>query len=197
VKELPGNHRSATDPQPWGKTLFLDRDGTLMVDVGYPRDPDQVVLLPGVGAALRRCRGLGYRLVIVSNQSGVGRGYFSLAEVAAVHDRLLALLAADGATVDAGYYCPHAPEQGCACRKPEPLMLLQAAAQHGCDLARSLMLGDKAADVECGQRAGCRSIWFQGQQQYGRVAGADFVVGDWPHAAALITELGQQGADHV
>lgn len=190
--DLLGADLRGTDPRvagtgSWSRTLFLDRDGTLMQDVGYPRDPEQVVLLPGVGSALAQCRAAGYRLVIVSNQSGVGRRYFPWDAVVAVHQRLLDLLADEGALIDAGYYCPHAPEQACQCRKPEPFMLLQAAAQHGINLRDSVMLGDKLADVECGQRAGCRSIWFAGQAQYGVVQGADFVVQDWPEAAALLT----------
>lgn len=140
------------------KALFLDRDGTLMVDVGYPRDPDQVELLPGVVEALTACRQAGYRLSIISNQSGVGRGYFDAAAVEAVHQRLVDRLAAHGVRIDDAHYCLHAPEDQCACRKPSALMIERSARRLGADLTQSFMIGDKPSDVQAGQRAGCRTI---------------------------------------
>src|SRR4051794_3177637 len=108
--------------------VFLDRDGTLIEDTGYPRDPDRIRLLPGAAEALRRLEGLGLLLVLVSNQSGLGRGLITQAEAEAVHARLLECLRAEGARLHAAYYCPHAPQQGCPCRKPSPGLLQQAAA---------------------------------------------------------------------
>jgi histidinol-phosphate phosphatase family protein len=137
--------------------IFCDRDGTLMHDTGYPRDPAEVRLVAGAAEALRELQGLGYLLVVVSNQSGVGRGLVTAEEAARVHERFAALLAGRGVELDAAHYCPHAPDAGCACRKPQPGMLRQAAEQLGIDLARSWMIGDKESDEEAGRRAGCRT----------------------------------------
>jgi D-glycero-D-manno-heptose 1,7-bisphosphate phosphatase len=136
------------------RAIFLDRDGTLVVDVGYPRDPDRVELLPGAAAALRRLSAQA-ALVIVSNQSGIGRGLIAPDEARAVHDRMIARFADEGVTFAGSYYCPHAPDDDCACRKPQPGLLLQAARELDLDLPRSVMVGDKPTDVEVGRAAGC------------------------------------------
>ena len=167
------------------KAVFLDRDGTLMEDVGYPRDPDQVRLLPGVVDGLAACRDAGFKLSIISNQSGVGRGYFGADAVAAVHRRLLELLEAEGIHIDDAQYCLHAPEEHCACRKPSPLMLQRSAAQLGTDLAASFMVGDKPSDVEAGQRAGCRSILLRPDADDTAV-GAQRVACCWPEVTRII-----------
>jgi D-glycero-D-manno-heptose 1,7-bisphosphate phosphatase len=144
------------------RALFLDRDGTLIEDVGYPSDPALVKLLRGAAAVLRDARARGVLLVIVTNQSGVGRGMFDEATARRVQARVEELFAAEGVTFDGVYYCFHGPNEGCACRKPAPGMLLSAAAELGIDLARSIMIGDKASDVEAGAAAGCASIRFAG-----------------------------------
>lgn len=141
---------------------FLDRDGTLIHDTDYPRDPALVELLPGAAAALRQFRDAGCALVVVSNQSGIGRGLITPAEAAAVHCRFVELLAENGVALDGAYYCPHAPGDGCDCRKPAPGLILRAAAELSLDLARSVMIGDKASDVEAGRRARCQAIRFAG-----------------------------------
>lgn len=137
------------------RALFADRDGTIIVDAGYPSDPSQVALMPGAADALRALRARGLRVVVVSNQSGVARGLLTEADVWRVHQRMLSLLEARGATVDAVYYCLHGPDDGCACRKPKPGLLLRAAREHGIDLGGSLVVGDKVSDVEAGHAAGC------------------------------------------
>jgi len=141
---------------------LLDRDGTLIVDVGYPRDPEAVELLPGTHAALSALREAGYALVLVSNQSGVARGIVSPEQAAAVHARVLQRLAEGGVELDGAYYCFHGPEDGCDCRKPEPGMLLRAAGELGLALDRSVMVGDKPSDVEAGRAAGCRALLHEG-----------------------------------
>jgi D-glycero-D-manno-heptose 1,7-bisphosphate phosphatase len=170
--------RRAAAPAPGGRpAVFLDRDGTLVEDVGYPRDPRQVRLLPGAAAALAELRERGFALVLVSNQSGVGRGLLTQEQAQRVHGRLAELLAEQGARLDGAYYCYHAPEEGCACRKPSPHLLRAAADELGLDLTRSFMVGDKSSDVEAGLGAGCRAVLFGGGQ-----AGTprpDFVAGDW------------------
>jgi D-glycero-D-manno-heptose 1,7-bisphosphate phosphatase len=138
--------------------LFTDRDGTLIVDERYPKDPERVSLLPGASDALRTLRARGLRVVVVSNQSGVARGLLTEADVWRVHERMTTLLAASEAKVDAAYYCLHAPDAGCACRKPQPGLLLRAAREHGIDLQRSFLVGDKLSDVEAGRAAGCEAM---------------------------------------
>jgi len=127
--------------------LFLDRDGVVIVDRGYLGDPDQVKLLPGVAETMVRARKAGYLLIGVSNQSGLGRGLFSRDDLERVMIRQDALLREAGARFDGFYYCPHAPGEGCRCRKPGPGMFEEAAATCRWDPARSWVVGDKASDV--------------------------------------------------
>jgi len=136
--------------------VFLDRDGTINHDPGYLSQPDQMTLLPGVGAALTDLKRAGYLLVVVSNQSGVGRGLIDEKNMARIHKRLAELLLPFGAKLDHYELCFHLPDAKCACRKPQPKLLLDAATKYGIDLTRSWMIGDKVSDVECGHRAGLR-----------------------------------------
>jgi D,D-heptose 1,7-bisphosphate phosphatase len=147
------------------KAVFLDRDGTLIVNRHYGSDPDGIELFDGVVEGLLELRVAGYKLVLVSNQSGVARGYFDEAAVARMHDRLQRMLDRHGAALDGMEYCPHHPEGDtspyaveCACRKPAPGMLRRAARKHGVDLSASWMVGDIEADVEAGRRAGTRTV---------------------------------------
>ncbi|NLF19240.1 MAG: HAD family hydrolase [Lentisphaerae bacterium] len=140
---------------------FLDRDDTLIADRHYLSDPDGVELLPGAAAGLAALRRLGYRLVVVTNQSGVGRGYFTLEDVEAVHRRLTELLAAAGVSLDGIYLCPHVPEDRCDCRKPATGMVERACADLGLDPRRSAMIGDKASDVELARRCGMAAILIE------------------------------------
>lgn len=138
--------------------VFLDRDGTLNTELGYLDDPTRLRLLPGAAEAIRLLNECGTPAIVVSNQSGVGRGYFTDETVGAIHERLAEQLATASAHLDGIYYCPHHPSLGCDCRKPNPGMLLRAAAEHGIDLQRSFIIGDKSTDLEAGRRAGCRAI---------------------------------------
>lgn len=137
---------------------ILDRDGTVIVDKDYLADPEGVELLPGSAEGLRRLRALGLRLVIVTNQSGVGRGYFSADAMHAVNDRVREILAASGAPVEGIYACPHGPDENCACRKPQPGLIEQAAADLGFDPAECVVIGDKAADIELGKALGAMTV---------------------------------------
>lgn len=142
--------------------VFLDRDGTLIVEDGAPvASPEQVVLLPGAATAVRRLRAAGYRIVVVTNQSAVGRGLLDEAELARVHAVLDARIAEQGGRLDAIYFSPERPEEAdlrdpLAMRKPGAGMLLRAAREHGLDLARSWMVGDQLRDALAGRRACCR-----------------------------------------
>lgn len=147
------------------RAVFLDRDGTINVEVQYLNKVEDFEFIPGVPWALRRLKDAGFLLVVVTNQSGIGRGYYDEAALQAIHDHMHAELAGFGVTIDACYFCPHHPEHAtgdyrteCACRKPLPGMLQQAAEDLDIDLSRSYMVGDKLADVEAGLNAGCTSL---------------------------------------
>lgn len=139
------------------RALFLDRDGTLILDVGYPRDPALVEPLAGAIEALRELQQT-YRLVIISNQSGVARGLITEVQMNAVHARVVELFAARGVTFTGTYYCPHAVDAGCRCRKPAPGMILDAAAEHELDVASSAMVGDRESDLDAGRNAGVGTV---------------------------------------
>lgn len=169
-------------PQP---AVFLDRDGTLMQEAHYCSKPEQVRILDGVPEALRALRDAGYRLIIVTNQSGIGRGYYTLEDYAAVQARFFELLGAD--LIEATYFCPEAPEQASPRRKPAPGMVLEAARDLGLDLERSWMVGDKAVDVQCARAAAVRPILVQtGHGAAQDPTGAEFIAKDFASAAAYI-----------
>lgn len=145
--------------------LFLDRDGVIVEEVHYLSDPAQLSLIPGSAEAISHLNRNGIPVIIVTNQSGIARGYYPPSRVDEIHGRLSSLLAVHGAHIDRYYYCPHHPTEGfgpylgsCECRKPRPGMLLKAAAELGLDLSRSYMVGDKLSDLEAGVNAGCRAI---------------------------------------
>ena len=137
------------------KAVFLDRDGTIIEDRHFLADPAGVALVPGAIEALRLLKDAGYLLIVVSNQSGVGRGYFSHDTVAVVQQRVEAVLAEEGIALDAFKYCPHAPDDGCACRKPKAGMILEAASEFDVDLDASATIGDRVRDAQAGVAAGC------------------------------------------
>jgi len=141
-----------------GFTIFLDRDGTLNPDPGYIRSPDQFELFPGVSEALARLKRAGARLIIVTNQSGVARGFLSREDLDAVHMKLKRLLGRAGVAIDAIYFCPHHPDDGCECRKPDRGMIDQAVRECGVNLDRSYLIGDHLRDIELAKRVGARSI---------------------------------------
>ena len=139
------------------KAFFLDRDGVIIEQVEYLKDPDEVKLTPGAAAALKLIHENGFLAVVVSNQSGIARKKFTHDELMAVQERMYALLAEQGEKLDGFYFCPHDPHvEFCPCRKPRPGMILQAARELGIDVAASYMIGDRPADIETGINAGCR-----------------------------------------
>lgn len=141
-----------------GVTVFLDRDGTLNVDTGYVKTPEEFTLLPGVGPALARLKGGGARLVVVTNQSGLGRGYFRSKDLEAIHNKLRLLLAEDGVTLDGLYFCPHHPDDRCHCRKPSRGMVDRAVAELQVDLSRAYVVGDSVRDIELAKQVGARAV---------------------------------------
>jgi D-glycero-D-manno-heptose 1,7-bisphosphate phosphatase len=163
--------------------IFLDRDGTLMEEVGYCADPAQVRVFPGVSEALQGLHDAGYLLILITNQSGIGRGYFTDADYRAVQAEFERKI--QPARLDGVYYCPD--ETPSVCRKPSPGMLLEAAREHSIDLTRSYMVGDKTSDIEAGQAAGCRTILVQtgyGSEQAG--VQPTFTVADFTEVVLLI-----------
>ncbi len=138
--------------------VFLDRDGTITRYVEYCRRPEDLRLLPGAAAAIRRLNDAGRLVVVVTNQSAIGRGWLTVEQLDAIHAKLHRRLRRFGARVDAIYYCPHHPDDGCVCRKPRPGMVLRAARELNVDLSTSFTVGDRLFDVASGQAAGVRSV---------------------------------------
>lgn len=184
--------------------LFLDRDGTLVQARHYPSRPEELVLADGVAPGLRRLQAAGFRLILITNQSGLARGYFDEAALTAMHDHLARELAALGVRLDGVYFCPHHPDGvvpelavACDCRKPAPGMLRRAAADLGLDLGRSWFLGDILDDVEAGRRAGCRTVLVDlGTESAptGPLRRPDFVARDTAHALAVVATVEGLGA---
>jgi D-glycero-D-manno-heptose 1,7-bisphosphate phosphatase len=138
------------------RAIFLDRDGTLIEEKEYLHRPEEVVIFPGTADALRRLQSAGFQLIIVSNQSGVGRGYFTLEDVVRVHDHLVRELALEGVKFEEIYFAPEAPDQPSRGRKPSPQFLFDARAAFGICLEESYFIGDKMVDLECGWNAGIK-----------------------------------------
>ena len=148
------------------KALFLDRDGTINVDKGYVYKPEDFIFVDGIKQVIKKYNQEGYLVIVVTNQSGVARGYYTEDDVVALHKYADTLLFEEGARIDKWYYCPHHPVFGvgkyktdCTCRKPKTGMLEQAISQFGIDPAQSLLVGDKVCDIECGNRMGIKALY--------------------------------------
>lgn len=169
--------------------VILDRDGTLIAEKSYLGDPGGVELLSGASEAVERFAKLGYGVIVVTNQSGVGRGYFGMEDVERVNARMLELLGDAAQYLERIYICPHAPEDGCGCRKPHTGLVEQAARELGLDASRSVVIGDKAADVELARNAGAAAVLvttgYGAEAARGAVA-ADFVAADLTEAAEWV-----------
>ncbi|MFQ5428332.1 MAG: D-glycero-alpha-D-manno-heptose-1,7-bisphosphate 7-phosphatase [Thermodesulfobacteriota bacterium] len=138
--------------------VFLDRDGTINEDRGYIGVPEDVSLIAGATEAIKELNKQGIPVIIITNQSGIGRGYYGEDELKAVNKRLEELLRAEGAHIDGIYHCPHHPDDGCECRKPGTKLLEEAALAHDIDLAQSVIVGDKVSDLELGYRAAMQKV---------------------------------------
>jgi len=173
--------------------VALDRDGTIITERHYLADPDLVELLPGAASGLRQLRRLGLGLVVVTNQSAIGRGYFDESRLRVIHQRMLELLTAEGVELDGIYFCPHMPEDDCPCRKPKLGLLELAANELGFDLLACFVIGDKACDIEMGRRVGATT--FLVRSGYGAElvakgsANPDYLVQDLLDAAQVIEHL--------
>jgi D-glycero-D-manno-heptose 1,7-bisphosphate phosphatase len=142
--------------------VFLDRDGTLVRDHGYTHKLADYELLPGVRQGLLRMRQGGFSLAVVTNQSGIGRGYYAETDLQAFQAHLFADLERSGIRFEHTFFCPHLPDAGCTCRKPAPGLLWRAREELGADLGASWVVGDRASDVELARRAGCRGAVLVG-----------------------------------
>lgn len=170
---------------PLSPAVFIDRDGTIMQDADYCSDPREVKIFPRVAEALRRLKSKGFKLIIITNQSGIGRGFFTVEQYRAVEAEVLRQLG-DG-LIDATYFCPDVPGQHSSCRKPAPGMIVEATREHQIDLARSFLIGDKEIDAECGRNVGMRTIRVRtGFDRETAGSMADWVAEDLPAAAKII-----------
>ncbi|MFH1913416.1 MAG: HAD family hydrolase [Pseudomonadota bacterium] len=173
--------------------ILLDRDGTIIVDKHYLSDPDEVELLPGAARGLRRMSDQGWRPAVLTNQSGVGRGYYDEASVRACNARLAELLSTHGVELEGVFHCPHAPETACTCRKPAPGLVEQAVAALGFDPRRAVIIGDKDVDMLLGRAVGATTILVRtgkGADHEARCRhSADHVVDDLEGAADIVASL--------
>jgi len=168
---------------------LLDRDGTVIHERHYLADPADVELLPAAAQGLRRLRRMGFGLLILTNQSGLARGYFDRPQLDRIHARMQQLLAAEGVALDGIYACPHLPDANCICRKPRPGLVHQAVADYGFDPAGAIVVGDKPCDVELGHAVGAMS--FLVRTGYGKefemTTNAHVVVDDLPAVATYLS----------
>jgi len=178
--------------------VLLDRDGTINDEVGHLSHADDLRLIGGSADAIRRLRALGLGVVVVTNQANVGRGLLSAIDLEHIHARLLAMLATEGAEVDAILHCPHRPEDGCDCRKPAPGMVVEAATRFGFDPTEAFAVGDHAGDVGMGRAVGATTFLVltghgaEERERAERGGLADHVVPDLATAADIITALVEQ-----
>ncbi len=169
------------------KAVFLDRDGTVVVERGYITVPDAIELIPGTAAAIARLRSAGWKVYVITNQGCIAKGMITEEELGAIHFRMMGMLAEGGAVLDGIYYCPHHPDgdlpqyaEECDCRKPRPGMLERAAAEHGLDLGACVMVGDTMRDVEAVHAAGGKAVLVR-----------------TGHGEQTLSEHEEHGAEHV
>ena len=170
------------------KAVFLDRDGTIARDVHYCHRVEDFEILPTVPQAIRLLNGHGFKVVVVTNQSGIARGYFTEETLLQIHRHMRQELAKYGAWVENTYYCPHHPDEGCECRKPMPGLLLKAVEELGIDLRCSFMVGDREMDIKAGKAAGCRTALIAADHNNGREIATppDYIAADLLRVAQWI-----------
>ncbi len=185
------------------KAVFLDRDGTIIEDVGYVHEEDKIKFLPGVSEAIKLLNKSGFKVIIITNQAGVARGYFTEEAVKEINKYIQESLAKEGALIDMIYYCPHHVQgiieeykKECNCRKPNPGMIEEAVRDFGIDLKKSFVIGDKASDIEAGHRVGCKTIFLAGNNTLdceGEITvKSDYVAPDLYEAVKWLMELSHQ-----
>jgi D-glycero-D-manno-heptose 1,7-bisphosphate phosphatase len=171
------------------KVVVLDRDGTIVVDRNYLSDPEALQFAPEAEMGLRRMRDMGFRLVVITNQSGIARGYFSLSRLDEIHARLRQMLDSIGVPLAGIYFCPHGPEDDCECRKPNLGLMRQASEELGFNVSKAIVIGDKESDVEFGRRAGGPTILIAKAGARPASTAADFVADNLKEAAAIMSQI--------
>jgi D-glycero-D-manno-heptose 1,7-bisphosphate phosphatase len=171
--------------------IFIDRDGTINQDIGYVSHPDELILYPYAAEAISLLNRAGWKIIVITNQSGIARGFYDEAMLTRIHEKMIAQLALAGAQIDAVYYCPHHPRIGdekyrkdCSCRKPNTAMLEQAAGEHKVNLAESFVIGDKASDINLATNAGAKGVLVM--TGYGSETLANLE--RWPCYPAIVAE---------
>lgn len=181
--------RIESSPNP-DKVVVLDRDGTIVVERNYLSDPEALQFAPEAETGLRSMRDMGFRLVIITNQSGIARGYITLSRLDEIHARLRQMLDSIDVPVAGIYFCPHGPGDACECRKPNLGLLRQASEELGFDVSKTIVIGDKESDVEFGRRAGGLTILIAKADARPASTAADFVAENLREAAAIIGQIG-------
>lgn len=179
------------------KCVFLDRDGVLIEDVGYLKNPDNIVLLPNTIAALKNLKKIGFLLIIVTNQAGVAKGFFTLNDLEKVHERLIGIYKDNGIEIDDLYFCPHHKDGavkpyniGCSCRKPDIGMITGGVEKFGIDIGKSFMVGDKDSDILLAKNSGLKSFYLRNTMyEHDKNIVPDFCVSDLKEAADIIIKL--------
>lgn len=191
-RQLPGRlmDRSAA-PR---RVALIDRDGTIIVDKVYLRDPDGIEFAPGAIEGLRLLRDAGFALVLITNQSGIARGYFDAARLEQIHDRLQSMLAAEGVRLEAIYVCPHGPDDGCDCRKPAPGMVKSAMRDLGFTPDQAVLIGDSDADMGAATAAGVAGLRVKAAKSAAIGAAADFLEAARRACVLLAEREGAQAA---
>lgn len=176
--------------------IIADRDGTIIVEKHYLSDPDQVELIPGAAAALKNLSEMGFAVVIVTNQSAIGRRIISESQLQRIHNRMLELLQIEGAEIDAVYHCPHLPDDGCNCRKPMTGLIDRIPENLSCSPENVYVIGDKACDIELGQRVGATTLLvrtgYGAQTADDEQVNPDYIVDGLPEARDLIAKLSSE-----
>ena len=170
------------------RAVFLDRDGTVAKNINYCSCPEDFELLPDTGKAIRLLNQHGFKVIVITNQSGIARGFFTKETLAKIHDKMEDELAKEEAWVDAIYYCPHHPDDNCKCRKPKPKLALQAAKDHNIELGSSFVVGDQPMDIDLGKAIGSRTILIGTAPINMESPKPDIVVSDLLAAARVIVK---------
>ncbi len=181
------------------KWIILDRDGTLIVEKNYLHDPNEVEILPGVIEGLAKLKERGYKFVVITNQSGIGRNYYRESDMEAVHSRISTLLMEQGIEIAGYYHCPHMPDEGCKCRKPETGLVSKAAAKLGFNLVEIVcVIGDKRCDAELADNIGVPSILVKtgyGSEEHAKGVRALYTASDFNEAADIVLSINGGGCN--
>lgn len=173
------------------KAVFLDRDGVINEDVGYPHKLEELTILPGVYEALQKLQKLGFLLFIISNQSGIGRGYFRIEDFERFNNEIIRRLQENGVMIEKTYICPHHPDDNCECRKPAIGNIKKAEAEYSISLPDSYVIGDRQSDIDLGKKAGCHAVFIV-NEKHGECTGADSIAANIQSAADWIEHAEKQ-----